>query len=133
MLNDNPTRRLWNQHQQNEYTAINKHKEGLCFKCFSTDLAWATVSDICDDCLNKSGRESILATITKKMYGYCYFCGNYKFEINHINIRLCTKCFRKIADNLKSYNKQGGTQKVDPFWKKMRRKFGKDYKELLLR
>ena len=65
------------------------------------------------------------------MYGLCYFCGKYKFEIEQINARFCRSCHRRIANLPKEYNKKGGMCGTDPFWLKMKKKLGKDWKILM--
>ena len=61
----------------------------------------------------------------------CHFCGEYKHGMEQINARLCQKCHRKVSNIMKSYNKKGGMFEVDPFWKSMRRKHGKDWQHVL--
>lgn len=65
------------------------------------------------------------------MYGMCYFCGEYKFNIEQVNGRFCSTCHRRIADRTKAYNKKGGMFKADPFWINMRKKLGKDWMTLM--
>ena len=62
------------------------------------------------------------------MYGLCFFCGKYKFEIEQINARFCRTCHGRIAKVTKEYNKKGGMFGADPFWQKMRKKHGKDWR-----
>ncbi len=64
------------------------------------------------------------------MYGLCFFCGKHKFHIEQINARFCHSCHRRIANVTKEYNKKGGMFGADPFWVKMRKKHGKDWKLL---
>jgi hypothetical protein len=117
-------------HQKNEYTRVNNYKEGLCFGCFENNVVGAVVSDICGNCAGKRGRESILVPIKNVMYGMCHFCGVYRFNMEQINCRLCHKCHRRVADNMKSYNSRGGMFNVDPFWVRQRKKNGKDWREI---
>ena len=121
-------KKLWEKHQNDEYTHVDNYKEAICISCFKKDAAAATVMDICGECAGKRGREPLLAIITQKMYGLCLFCGKYKFNIESINARLCHKCHRKIADVTKEYNKKGGMLYADPFWISMRTKHGKDWR-----
>jgi len=65
------------------------------------------------------------------MYGLCFFCGHYKFQIEQINARFCNTCHRRIANVTKEYNKKGGMLGADPFWQKMRKKHGKDWKIIM--
>lgn len=121
-------KKLWDKHQKDEYTHVDNYKEAICINCFKKDAAAATVMDICGECAGKRGREPLLAKINDKMYGLCFFCGDYKFHIESINARLCHKCHRKVANVTKEYNKKGGMLYTDPFWINMRKKHGKDWR-----
>ena len=119
-------------HQKNEYTRVNDYKEGMCFGCFDNKVAVsANVVDICGDCAGKKGREAILVPIKEVYYGMCYFCGKYKFHMEKINARFCQKCYRKIANVMKEYNKKGGMFNADPFWVNMRKKHGQDWQIIM--
>ena len=124
-------KKLWERHQKDEYTHVDNYKEAICINCFKKDAAAATVMDICGECAGKRGREPLLAKVTDKMYGLCYFCGEYKFHIEQINARLCHKCHRRVANVTKEYNKKGGMFYADPFWIRMRQKLGNDWKSLM--
>ncbi len=124
-------KKLWEKHQSDEYTHVDHYKEAICINCFKKDASAATIADICGDCAGKRGREPLLATITHKMYGLCFFCGKYKFNIEQINARFCNSCHRKIANVTKEYNKKGGQFGADPFWQKMRKKHGKDWQIIM--
>ncbi len=124
-------KKLWERHQADEYTHVNNYKEAICINCFTKDATSATIADICGECAGKRGREPLLATITQKLYGLCFFCGHYKFEIEQINARFCRGCHRKIANVTKEYNKKGGPMGMDPFWLSMRKKHGKDWKQIM--
>ena len=123
--------KLWERHQSNEYTHVDNYKEAICINCFKKDATSATIADICGECGGKRGREPLLATVAQKMYGLCFFCGKYKFNIEQINARFCRKCHRKIANVTKEYNKKGGPMGMDPFWLAMRKKHGKDWKVIM--
>ena len=122
-------KKLWERHQKDEYTHVDNYKEAICINCFKKDATSATIADICGECAGKRGREPLLATMSQKMYGFCYFCGKHKFNIEQINARFCRKCHRGIANNTKKYNKDGGLF-GNPFWTSMRKKNGKDWKEI---
>ena len=124
-------KKLWDRHQANEYTHVNNYKEAICINCFTKDATSATIADICGECAGKRGREPLLATITQKMYGLCFFCGKYQFNIEQINARFFRCCHRKIANVTKEYNKKGGPLGMDPFWIAMRKKHGKDWKVIM--
>ena len=121
-------KKLWEKHQADEFTHVDNYKEAICINCFSKDATAATIADICGECAGKRGREPLLATISQKLYGLCFFCGKYKFQIEQINARFCHGCHRKIANVTKEYNKKGGMLGSDPFWISMRKKHGKDWR-----
>ena len=123
-------KKLWQKHQENEYTKVDNYKEGQCFLCFKRKDVSAMVIDICADCANKKGPETVLTLITEKFYGMCFFCGLYKFKIENLNVRICRSCFGRMRKHLKAYNKAGGPYGADPFHKHLRRKWGKDWKIL---
>ena len=125
------TKKLWEKHQADEYTHVDNYKEAVCINCFKRDATSATIADICRDCAGKRGREPLLATITHKMYGLCFFCGKHKFQVEQINARFCRSCHRRIANVTKEYNKKGGLFGADPFWVKMRKKHGKDWMHIM--
>ena len=125
------TKKLWEKHQADEYTRVDNYKEAICINCFKRDATSATIADICGDCASKRGREPLLATITHKMYGLCFFCGKHKFKIEQINARFCRSCHRRIANVTKEYNKKGGLFGADPFWIKMRKRHGKDWMHIM--
>jgi len=124
-------KKIWDIHQNNEYTKVNNYKEGMCYNCFESNAVAALVLDICGDCAGKRGRETILVPIKQVYYGMCYFCGDYKFNLEQINGRLCTKCHRRCATHIKDYNKKGGQFGADPFWKSVKRRHGQDWKLIM--
>jgi len=124
-------KKIWDIHQNNEYTKVNNYKEGMCYNCFENNAVAALVLDICGDCAGKRGRETILVPIKQIYYGMCYFCGDYKFNLEQINGRLCTKCHRRCATHIKDYNKKGGQFGADPFWKSVKRRHGQDWKLIM--
>ncbi len=124
------TKLLWKKRQANEFTRVDNYKEGYCFNCFSRQAVSATLVDICKKCDHKKGRDACLVNVVEKYYGMCYFCGDYDFKIDQINVRLCQKCYYHVRVKLKAYNKAGGFMHHDPFWKKMKKKNGNDWKHL---
>ncbi len=66
-------KKLWERHQADEYTHVDNYKEAICINCFKRDATSATIADICGDCGGKRGREPLLATVSQKMYGLCFF------------------------------------------------------------
>lgn len=111
---------------KNEYTRVSDYKEAYCYGCFGKDVAFARLAHVCQDCYVKHGKEAILVHVKWDVYGFCNFCGKYKFNLHYVNIRVCPKCSRLIRNNVREYNKAGGHRAVDPFWQKLRRKYGKD-------
>lgn len=122
--------KLWEKHQNNEYTHVSNYKEATCLNCLKKDVAGATVAMICGDCSSVRGRETLLAVVSTKFYGLCLFCAKYKFHLEEINARFCLSCHRKIANVCKDYNKKGGMYGADPYWIKMKKKNGKDWKQM---
>lgn len=123
-------KKLWKKHQSNEFTKVTNYKEAVCLNCLKKDVALATIAVICQDCAGKRGREALLAVISTKYYGLCLFCGKHKFNLEEINARFCMPCHRRIANVTRDYNKKGGQMGTDPFWQHLRKKHGKDYKEI---
>lgn len=129
-LRSDASKRIWRKHQQNEHTRIDKDKEGVCFGCFNKTFVGARVADICADCFKKRGTETVLAFVNRKMYGFCLFCGKYKFNVSNINVRICIPCNTRISRIAHDFNKAGGKMNVDPFFQRMKKKYGKDWLHL---
>jgi len=123
-------KKLWSVHQANEYKRVNEYKEGLCFNCFKYKAVGATIVDMCKECFDKRGSEAILTQITKepKMHSLCFFCGKYKDWIVQYNVRLCQRCNKVVSTILRRWNEKGGMFGNDPFWLKMQKKHGHDWK-----
>lgn len=83
---------------------------------------------VCFDCIRKRGTEPLLAYACTKFYGYCDVCARYKFRLTYLNVRLCRRCYARTV--VKSARKNRG-ELSDPFWAKMRKKYGKDYRQIL--
>ena len=132
-INDGGTdigKKIIDIHQTNEYTAVNKHKEGLCWGCFKNDAVGATVVECCTKCFEKRGKETILVDLGPKIYGMCHMCSLYVSPLKRLNVRFCLSCARRYRRHIRAFNKNDGMFGSDPFWKKMRRKLGKDYQVL---
>ena len=127
------TKILWNKHQANEKKAVDNYKEGYCFNCARRQAVAATVTDMCEACFDKRDPESILAQVSKepKINQLCFYCGKYKPWVIQYNVRLCQRCFKQVAQILKGWNKKGGMFGNDPFWLKMRKRHGQDWKLLM--
>lgn len=123
-------KKLVESRQSDEYKKINKHREGLCYLCWEIKYVTPDLFDVCFDCAAKKGKEPILAIASRKEYGFCFVRGHYNWKVAQINARLCTSCARKVREKNKELRK-AGTHQVDPFWKYLQRKFGKDYKILM--
>ena len=102
----------------------------MCWGCFSNKAVGATIVETCNDCFEKRGKEPILVTVGINPYGMCHMCGLYRTYIRKLNVRFCLSCGRRYRRHIKKYNKVGGMFNADPFWKKLRRKYGKDYQLL---
>ncbi len=128
------TKILWNRHQANEYLKVDNYKEGYCFNCANRQAVSATITDMCEACFDKRNPEGILAQISKepKIHQLCFYCGQYKEWVIQYNVRLCMRCHRQVRQILKRWNKKGGMFGNDPFWLKMRKRHGKDWKHLML-
>jgi len=122
---------LWKMHQKDEWKHVNKHKEGFCWKCEKKDAVGATLVNVCKHCGRNRGKEACLVTLANKGWDICYFCGKYDWNVHHLNVRLCHKCHLDVRMHMRELRQKGGATKVDPFWKAMRRRLGKDYSILM--
>lgn len=125
-------KKLVESHQRVEETKINKHREGKCYWCESYTFVAPTLVVCCYPCAEKRDLKTILAIAARKMHGVCEICGKYpklryKYNLAQINVRLCMKCMTKVCLNHRDFNRQGGEQSANPYYKWLRRKFGKDY------
>lgn len=127
-------KKLLEARQANEFTNVNKSQEGVCYMCFKKDYVSATIIDVCYRCASKKGMEPILAIVKRFPWGYCYVHGGYPVleypnNVAQLNVRLCKKCTEHVADQHKNLRKKG-VHKVDPFWLHLRKKEGKDYRNI---
>ena len=120
-------KKIWDMHQADEQKHVNNHKEGFCWNCEKKKAVSATMFNVCAHCRRNRGPEFTLVTLADKGWDLCMFCGKYSWDIKQINARLCYSCHGRIRERLRDFRRAGGTTKVDPFWKKMRRNLGKDY------
>lgn len=128
-------KKLIDVHQSNEFTKLSKSNEGYCYMCFTKDFVSATIIDVCFDCANKRGMEAILAIVKRLPEAYCFVHGGYsKLTLPNnaaqINVRLCKKCTQIVRLRAKFFRQHGGIMGINPFWKYVQRKFGKDHKIL---
>ena len=120
-------KKLWEMHQKDEQKHVNNYKEGWCWRCEKKKAVAATLFHVCPHCRRNRGKEFTLVTLADKGWDMCFFCGRYGWDIKQINARLCFGCFDIIRRTMKKFHKAGGTEKVDPFWKSMKRKHGDDW------
>lgn len=121
-------KKIWERHQADEYLKVSNYKEGFCFKCESKNAVAASIFEICQECMDKRGLEYVLARVGINYYGMCNFCGIHKYKLHKVNIRLCQSCMSKVTEYLSQFRK--GYDNVDPFWKSIKRRNGKDWKLL---
>ena len=119
--------KLWNIHQKDEQKSVNNYKEGFCWMCEKKKSVAATLFQVCEHCRRNRGAEFTLVTLADKGYDICFFCKKYKWDIKQINARLCYNCHYKVRETLRDFRRDGGSTKVDPFWKNLRRKHGQDW------
>lgn len=116
------------QDQANEYTKVNHYGESFCWACAKNgDTCIPTLVDCCLKCMKKRGKEGLMATVTNKGYGFCFFCNSYTWTLWQINVRLCRSCNGRVREYLKAFNRAGGMFGVDPFWKWIQKNNQKDY------
>lgn len=119
--------------QGEELTRINKYSEGFCYGCGSNDHVISSLFYICKNCFDNHGREGLLAMVTQiPKEELCDFCGYYRHTVRQINASLCkARCMERVSRIHAKYRKAGGVQNLHPFIKKMKKKYGKDYKSIL--
>ena len=124
--------------QKSEYTKQNnqKYHEGYCALCESAGVNVSPMEmPVCNVCKTKYiGDEYILATRELRPKGFCFYKGHWTRFIHQINLAtlnmyVCEKCHRKFTKYCENIAKDG--KMLDPRWRKIRRKFGKDYNEIL--
>jgi len=120
-------KKIIKMHQEDEQKAVNNHKEGFCWKCEKKKAVSATVFNVCQHCRRNRGNEFLLVSMADKGWDICMFCSRYTWDIKQFNARLCYECHYIVRKTMANFRKEGGTTKVDPFWKSMRRKGGKDF------
>lgn len=125
--------KLRNAIQSDEQKKVNKHNESVCYGCMRRDYALSSIFYCCHDCMKKRGTEALYKIVYHKpSEEICDFCGKWQkpYDVWQINCALCTKCNGKMLEFHRNYRANGG-KKSNPFTKKMRRKYGKDYNTLL--
>ena len=119
--------KLWDMHQKDEQKAVNNHKEGFCWRCEKKKAVSATLFTVCGRCRRHKDNVHTLVTVADKGWGLCMFCSKYSWDTKQLNARLCYNCHHVIRKTLHDFRVAGGTTKVDPFWKSMRKNMGKDF------
>lgn len=124
-------KRLIIGHQKNEFTKVDRHQEGYCFGCSKKNFVTPTIVDICIKCAYPRPMEALLAIVVRNPWGYCYFCRKYTHNVAQINAHFCMPCTQKIRLGHKEVRHKGDMFQADPFWIYQRKKWGKDFKELM--
>lgn len=118
--------------QKDEQKSINKHSEGYCYGCTRKDFILSTLIYACRYCMAKRGKECLLNIVYHKPGDeMCDLCGRWQrpFDTFQINCSMCNSCMQKLIQFHQKYRKDGGRD-ANPFYKKLRRKYGKDWKIL---
>lgn len=129
--NNDGYRKLWNKHQSNEFTKINKYKEGYCWGCMKIDFVFATLIDVCSKCKRKKDNETKLTNLpfAPGMDGFCSICGFWEWGTGQINVRLCRSCIDRVQEKVRKYVRTGKAE-GHPLFTHLRKKNGKDWKQL---
>ena len=126
-------KRLHQVVQNDEQKKVTKNSEGFCYGCNKYDRVLSNVWYACVPCSVKRGREGLLADVIQKFTEeLCDFCGRWDIGIWQKNVSLCDKCRRNVTRIHHKYQKGGGYEKLNPFLKRMFKKYGKDYEKILM-
>lgn len=113
---------------RDEHAKINKYHEGYCYGCGKIDQTISSLFYACPKCLQKRGVEGLLAIVAQKnMDELCDFCETYRLGVKQINCSLCKTCMHRVHEVHTRYQKAGGVTKIHPYYRMLRRKYGKDY------
>jgi hypothetical protein len=123
--------KVWEMHQKDEQKAVNNYKEGFCWLCEKKKAVAATLFNVCQHCRRNRGNEFSLVVVADKGWEYCMFCKNFKWDVKQINARLCHSCHGRVREAMRDFRRGGGQTKVDPFWKSLRRRHGKDWAAIM--
>lgn len=124
--------------QSDEYTRINKYSEAICWGCMKRDQVISSLWDACGKCIEKRGIEAIMAkTKTKPTEELCDFCGTWQGGnkgnfVSQINISLCRSCQEKVHSLHRQYQKDGGREKLSPYYRYLVKKHGQDWREIMM-
>lgn len=126
-------KRLHDLVQSDEQKKVTGYSEGFCYGCNKYDRVLSNMWYACHSCSVKRGREGLLADVKQKFSEeLCDFCGRWDIGIWQKNVSLCDTCRRRVTRIHKKYKKGGGYEKLAPFQKRMFKKYGKDYHEILM-
>ena len=111
--------------------------EGRCAICESSGVYVMPVDlPICNFCKTKYiGKEYVQFVRNMKPHGWCFYKGHYskrvhKYNIADLQFNICVKCNLRLSKNGALLDKLGH-HGVSPRWQKLRKEYGKDYKEIL--
>ena len=114
--------------QNDDYLKINNYSEGYCYGCSVRDKIIQTLMYICTSCYRKRGQEGLFVNIVQKdAEELCDICGFWKLGVWQRNVAFCDKCVDRTE---KIHNKYKKTNQENPFQRRLRIKYGKDYKIL---
>jgi len=119
--------------QNDEQKRIDKHNEGVCWGCLKKDYILSSLWMACKKCIDRRGFDSIYTIVKhKSIEDTCDFCGQWTrpFECWQINAGLCESCHNRVIIFHANYRKAGGKNQ-NPYTKRVRKKYGKDYKQIL--
>lgn len=119
--------------KNDEQKKITSNSEGYCYGCSTYGNIISNLWYACHPCSVKRGREGLLADVVQKFCEeLCDFCGRWDIGVWQKNVSLCDKCVRRVTRIHNKYRKGGGYEQLAPFQKRMFKKYGKDYKKILL-
>jgi len=130
--------RRFKELQKSEYTRINKtYSEGCCALCERDGVYVMPVKiPICVKCKCRYiPDEYVISRSNPQFHGFCMYCGRYspiKFRVNIADVEMyvCLKCNLRYSKNCYVLEDQG-YHGLDPRWRKIRKKYGKDYMKIL--
>jgi len=121
-----------------EELQCNHYNEGYCAFCMKHNVLVSPYDfEVCNTCREKYiPKEYIKRLSNPKSEGFCAFSGHWTKQIEKINIykvhcRLCVKCALFHAKIERKISNAGGYRMLKPEWQKIRKKYGKDYNEIL--
>ncbi len=114
--------------QKDDHLKINNYSEGYCYGCSNRDKILRTLVYICTACYRKRGTEGLFVNIAcKECEELCDICGFWKLGVWQRNVSFCDKCVDRTEKIHAKYNRNN---KQNPFQRRLRIKYGKDYKIL---